>query len=139
MSYPFHVRKKIIRQLNLHDVDVSVCSKFKQICFTYKIVICIVDQSMDLEYTTDGERLRGKVQTLQKMMQERKMRRQEKRGLRAPYQWPDRSSNFRQCLRTASRVNYESSLAREREMTGKSDSHTPAEASFALEHESVLV
>lgn len=106
-------------------------------------IVCIADQSGNLEYSTDGERLRGKIQTLQKMMQERKLRRQEKRGLRAPYQWPNRSSHVQQRMQSAPRVNYESPLARDRDMTGKADPHPPTEAAFtstsAIEHESVLV
>lgn len=75
------------------------------------------------------------------MMQERKQRRQQKRGLRAPYQWPHRSSNIHHSMRTSPRVNYESPLTRD--VTGKADPHPPSETAFAptsaMEHESVLV
>lgn len=87
--------------------------------------------------------LRGKVQTLQKMMQERKLRRQEKRGLKAPYQWSNRVSSARQRMHTP--VKFESPLAMEREVSSKTENHTTPDAAFstasatAMEHESVLV
>ena len=115
----------------------------RRIRYSYESLLYFADQSRRCEYSSDGERLRGKVQSLQKMMQERKTRRQEKRGLRAPYQWPHRSSNFQHSMRAAKRVNYESPLAREREINGKAEPHPATEATFtptsALEHESVLV
>jgi hypothetical protein len=88
------------------------------------------------------ETLKGKVQTLQKMMLERKLRRQEKRGMRAPYQWPDRFSSVH---RRRSPVQFESPLAMDRDVASNSaESHANPDASFtasatAMEHESVLV
>lgn len=86
--------------------------------------------------------LRGKVQTLQKMMQERKLRRQQKRGLKAPYQWSNRISSARQRMHT--QLKFESPLGMEREVS-KTESHAAPDATFstasatAIEHESVLV
>lgn len=94
------------------------------------------------EYKSEDS-LRGKVQSLQKMMQERKLRRQQKRGLRAPYQWTNRVSSSRQRMHT--QVKFESPLAVEREVTSKAENHTASDATFstasatAMEHESVLV
>ncbi|XP_045158764.2 midnolin-like isoform X2 [Mercenaria mercenaria] len=95
---------------------------------------------------TDNNRvedsLRGKVQTLQKMMQERKLRRQQKRGLKAPYQWSSRVSSARQRMHTS--VKFESPLGMDRDVT-KTENHAASDATFstasatAIEHESVLV
>lgn len=87
--------------------------------------------------------LRGKVQTLQKMMHERKLRRQEKRGLRAPYQWSSRSSSANQRLRT--HMKFDSPLAMDRDITNTTETHAASDATFStasattMEHESVLV
>ena len=95
------------------------------------------------EGNTEEENLRGKVQSLQRMMLERKMRRQMKRGLRAPYSWSDRRSSFQQRVSKSSHLNYESSKGRD--LGKKIESHTAtADAGFqttaaTLEHEGVLV
>lgn len=91
--------------------------------------------------TNTDDSLRGKVQTLQKMMQERKRRRQEKRGLRAPYQWTSNRVPSAQ-HHVLSPVKFESPLV-ERDVT--KENHSTSDASFstasatAMEQESVLV
>ncbi|XP_052257503.1 midnolin-like isoform X1 [Dreissena polymorpha] len=94
-----------------------------------------------------NENLQGKVQTLKKLMQERKLRRQEKRGLRSPYQWPNKLQHVYQRMRSSGPLNYEAStLPRDIEVTaGNKESHSDASPAFAastqtaIEHESVLV
>ncbi|XP_060578964.1 midnolin-like isoform X2 [Ruditapes philippinarum] len=102
----------------------------------------VLGETVDQNVNKVEDSLRGKVQTLQKMMQERKLRRQQKRGLKAPYQWSNRVSSGRQ--RTHTQLKFESPLGMEREVT-KTENHAAPDATFstasatAIEHESVLV
>lgn len=93
--------------------------------------------------TDDNTALRGKVRDLQRMLAERKMRRQEKRGMVAPYSWSSRQSSTRKELKKASRKNFEQSVCRDTNVS-KSENHANQDAPFSstatnMEHESVLV
>lgn len=91
----------------------------------------------------DNAALRGKVRNLQKMLAERKMRRQEKRGMVAPYSWSSRHSSVRREMKGLSRKNFEQSVCRDANVA-KSESHSTQDAPFSntatsLENKGVLV
>ena len=93
--------------------------------------------------TDDNTALRGKVRSLQRMLAERKLRRQQKRGMVAPYSWSCRQSPARREMKTMSRKNFEQSVCCDANMA-KSDGHSNQDAPFSstatsMEHESVLV
>ena len=121
------------------------------------LCVCVLtDGAQVLGDRSHDEGLRGKVQHLKRMMEERKLRRQEKRGLRAPYQWPRSLPHVYQRMRSPGSCNFESPIKHDHDMTdmtssGKSEPHpesgtpTPAPVPFstgsatAIEQESVLV
>ncbi|XP_052777092.1 midnolin-like [Mya arenaria] len=105
----------------------------------------VLDTTRSYNDNSGDANLRGKVKTLKRMMEERKLRRQEKRGLRAPYQWPNKLSHVYQRMKARENTNYESAVKRDLEMAGKSESHPESSSSFQpsssapMEQESVLV
>ena len=91
----------------------------------------------------DNAALRGKVRNLQRMLAERKLRRQEKRGMVAPYNWSSRHFSSQRQMKTMSRKNFEQSVCRDANVA-KSEGHSTQDAPFSstatsMEHESVLV
>ena len=71
------------------------------------------------------------------------MRRQEKRGMVAPYSWSSRQSSSRREMKRAPHKNFEQSVCRDANKA-KPDSHSNQDAPFSstasnMEHESVLV
>ena len=100
-------------------------------------------QRNQFKETEDNTALRGKVRNLQRMLAERKLRRQEKRGMVAPYSWSSRQLSAKREMKRIPRKNFEQSVCRDANMA-KSDSHSNQDAPFSstatsMEHESVLV
>ena len=72
------------------------------------------------------------------------MRRQEKRGMVAPYSWSSRHSSVHREMKRLSRKNFEQSVCRDANVAKSAESHATQDAPFSntaasLENKGVLV